>query len=523
MTDYTPAPPSPPPLPPGYGPAVSQPWSTPPPALTGQWQRLHPLSPIVRSGPALVVIFIAVLGGGIRSANRTSEYVRIGIVVLFVLMGVVSWVVTRWRLADGALQIETGLLRRQSLRFPFSQIQAIDIVSPGLARAFGLAELRIRMASGGRSSGRLAYMPAHYAEAVRAELLSRRTAAARTPAGSTGVGGTPGGAAAGGAAAGGAAAGGVPAGGVPAGVSTTAGSTAPSATPAISTAGASTGVPVEVAFTPLFTVNPARLVGSILTSSAALFVYLIVVVLICVAVAAPSAAGGAFAGSTSTLLAFVAAMWSRFNGEYRLSIGAGPEGLHVRTGLIQTSAETIPWGRIQALRTVQPVLWRAFGWVRVEVDVAGHNVSGRQDRSARRAGKALIPVGTTEEAGWLVNLVMPGAPTDPVPPPRRARWKAPLRYRNLSFAANPRYVVTTSGRLRRITDRVPLEKVQSVRWSEGPAQRQLRLASIHLDTAGRSVFCVARDRDATEAKDILSKLPDMCRDARADGRAAPLA
>lgn len=462
MSEYQAAPPPPPPsssAPVQYPPG-RQPWTTPPPALSGQWQRLHPASPVARAGPALVVIAFALIGGGANSGNRTSQFIRIGIVVFFFLMGFVSWLVTRWRLAGGALQIETGLLRRQSLRFPFSQIQAIDIVSPGLARMFGLAELRIRMASGSRSTGRLAYMPAPYAEAVRAELLARRTSAVES------------------------------------------GEVPPAAAP--------------VDFRPLFTVHPARLVGSILTSSAALYVYLIVIVLVCVAVAAPSAAGGAFAGSTSTLLAFVAAMWTRFNGEYRMSLGTGPDGLHVRSGLIQTSAETIPWGRVQALRTIQPVLWRPLGWVRVEADVAGRNVSGRQNRAARRAGKALIPVGTLEEAEWLVNLVMPGVPSDPVPPPDRARWKAPLRFRNLSFAANPRYVITTSGRLRRITDRVPLAKVQSVRWTEGPVQRRLRLASIHLDTAGRSVYCVARDRDSTEAGDILAKLPDMCREARAD-------
>ncbi|MGH9116195.1 MAG: PH domain-containing protein, partial [Acidimicrobiales bacterium] len=273
-------------------------------------------------------------------------------------------------------------------------------------------------------------------------------------------------------------------------------------------------VPVELV--PLFTVDPARLVGSILISGPALVVYMIVGALVAAAVAAPSAAGGAVAGSTSTLLAFGAAMWTRFNGEYRLSLGTDPDGLHVRSGLIQTSAETIPWGRIQALRVIEPIFWRPFHWARVEADVAGRNVSGRQNRAARRAGKALIPVGTVEEAHWLVHLVMPDAPTTLVPPPSRAKWKAPFRFRNLSFAANRNYVVTTSGRLRRVTDRVPLAKVQSVRWTEGPAQRRLHLASIHLDTAGRSVYCVARDRASTEARDILIRLPDMCRDARAD-------
>ena len=38
------------------------------------------------------------------------------------------------RIHGDDLQIETGLLRRRSSRFPLSQLQAIDIVQPGLAR-----------------------------------------------------------------------------------------------------------------------------------------------------------------------------------------------------------------------------------------------------------------------------------------------------------------------------------------------------------------------------------------------------
>lgn len=429
------------------------------PLLPQEWQRLHPLSPLVRAGPAVVVILVATVAGG-RGGQRTADLIRLGIVALVVVLGFISWAVTRWRLADGALQIDTGLIRRSSLRFPLSQIQAIDIVSPGLARIFGLSELRVRMASGSRTTGRLAYMQTAHAEAVRGRLLDLARSETPTPA---------------------------------------------------------PGVTVPV-FTPLYTVNGGRLVGSILLSFPAIIVYVIVGTLVVVAVLAPAAAGGAVAGSLSALLGFAGAVWTRFNGEYRMSIGVDPDGLQVRTGLVQTTAETVPWGRIQALRTVQPVFWRPFGWYRVEADVAGKNVSGRQNRAARQAGRALIPVGTAAEAEWLAQLVMPGTPGQLFPPPRRAIWKSPLRFRRLSFAWNEQYAVTTSGRLRRITDRVPLAKVQSLRWSSGPLQRRLRLASIHFHTAGRSVYSLARDRDDVEADQLLATLPDVCRRARGNER-----
>lgn len=78
--------------------------------------------------------------------------------------------------------------------------------------------------------------------------------------------------------------------------------------------------------------------------------------------------------------------------------------------------------------------------------------------------------------------------------------------------------MTTSGRLRLVTDQVPLSKIQSIRWTAGPLQRRLRLASVHFDTAGRSVYAVARDRDAGEASRLLAELPARCRQARADDR-----
>ena len=105
-----------------------------------------------------------------------SDIVVVGIVLI---AGVISWLVTRWQVADGVLRIETGLIRRQSLRFPLSQVQAIDVVQTGLARVFGLAELRLRMAGADSSGGRLACLPLADAERLREQLLAMGQATAR--------------------------------------------------------------------------------------------------------------------------------------------------------------------------------------------------------------------------------------------------------------------------------------------------------------------------------------------------------
>ena len=84
-------------------------------------------------------------GLGLQPATRTVQAPGAAEGAL-VLGGLVSWLVTRWRIEDDDLRIETGLFRRQSLRFPLAQVQAIDVVRPGLARLLRLAELRLRMA-----------------------------------------------------------------------------------------------------------------------------------------------------------------------------------------------------------------------------------------------------------------------------------------------------------------------------------------------------------------------------------------
>ncbi len=86
-------------------------------------------------------------------------------------------------------------------------------------------------------------------------------------------------------------------------------------------------------------------------------------------------------------------------------------------------------------------------------------------------------------------------PLERLPAPAAARVKSPLRYHNLSWGHNDTCVVTTSGRLTRITAWTPLSKLQSVRRVQGPTQRRLGLATVRLDTAGRNIrrrFAIAR-------------------------------
>ncbi|HEY3961292.1 MAG TPA: PH domain-containing protein, partial [Gaiellaceae bacterium] len=176
---------------------------------------------------------------------------------------------------------------------------------------------------------------------------------------------------------------------------------------------------------------------------------------------------------------------------------------------------TIRPGRVQAVRLVEPFFWRPLGWCRLEVDLAGRQKAEGEGRAQRGQLRALLPVGDHELAMSLVDRVIRDRPQELVRPPRRARWKSPLRYRKLAYGRTDTCVVTRSGRFRRVTVWVPLEKVQSLRHVQGPLQRRLGLASVHVDVAGRSLHATARDRDAVEARTEIDTLAELAQRARA--------
>jgi putative membrane protein len=162
---------------------------------------------------------------------------------------------------------------------------------------------------------------------------------------------------------------------------------------------------------------------------------------------------------------------------------------------------------------VEPLLWRPLHWCRLEVDVAGH--LGRDHAEGTHAvRKALLPVGSTEEARRLLRIALPDTPPAPTAPPRRARWKAPLSYHFLAAGHDTTLAVAVTGRVRRETTWVPLAKTQSVRFVQGPLQRRLGLATVHLDAAGRRVRAEFRERDAEEARSLVTELAALSRHAR---------
>jgi putative membrane protein len=428
------------------------------------WHRLHPLSPVVRAGRHLLTVFILLLV--LVFANRHSSsgdlISNAAVVGLALVGGVIYWLVTRWQVADGVLRIETGLLRRQSLRLPLSQVQAIDVVQSGLARVLGLAELRLRMAGGDAKGGRLACLRLADAERLRERLLAMS-------------------------------------------------GTQAAAAPDAASPGVAAGAPAAAGRV-LFRVRSGRLPGAILFSSTGVIGAVIVAAMVSVAVT--TGQPGAVASFLPVVLGYVGAVWRRLNGEFGTIVSAAPDGLRLRSGLVQTTAETIRPGRVQAVRLVEPMVWRLFGWCRLEVDVAGA-VQRRGNRSEGQRLRGLIPVGSRAEADQMIAELIAAPPQPSRRAARSVRWKAPLKYHFLAWGGDDRYAVASAGRVSRKTTWIPLEKVQSIRWVQGPVQRRLGLASVRLDVAGRWVMADMQDRDLAEADELLRRLPGLARAARA--------
>ena len=443
----------------------------PPPADDiASWHRLHPLSPLVRAGRHLVGIGIVLLLLLFARQRQTGNDLIYDLVIVGLVLGsgVISWLVTRWQVADGVLRIETGLVRRQSRRFPLSQVQAIDVVQTGLARVLGLAELRLRMAGADSSGGRLACLPLADAERLRQRLLSLAHAPGTAAAGpSPAASGPPG-----------------------------------------------QGAGPE---RPLFRVKSERLAGAIVLSKTGVVAAVVIGAL--VVVIALTGRPGVTASLLPVVIGVGLAVWRQFNGEFGTAVSAAPEGLRLRSGLVQTTAETIRPGRVQAVRLVEPLVWRVFGWCRLEVDVAGAR-QRRENRSEAQRLRALVPVGSRADAERMLGELLTAPPRPTRRAPGNARWKAPLTYHFLGWDGDDRYVVASRGRVCRTTTWVPLEKVQSIRWVQGPVQRRLGLASVRLDVAGRRVTASIADRDAAEAQQILARLPDLARAARRGSSAA---
>jgi len=494
-------PPSPPPLPPPLPPAPLPPPPPPQghvPSDAGlQWRRFHPITPVIKGWKVLLVLLVVLAQQTTDNLPEARDVVSgIGVlgvlgvlvVVLLIAMGfaAIAWRVTRYAIGPDAIYLRTGVLFRRQRTARLDRIQAIDIVQPLLARIIGLAELKIEVAGGAGSAIRLSFLRELHAQEVRNELLAR---AAGVPIPVAGPAGRP--------------------------------VAGPTGRPVAAVA------PVPVApEREVFAVSAPRLIGSLLRSGSVLFSILVLVGLVVAIVISgdPAPALAILPG----FLGIAGYVWQRFAGEFGFRAALSPDGIRLRHGLLEARAQTVPPGRVQAVKISQGPLWRGKDWWRVQMNVAGYG--GAQNQQTETV---LLPVGDRQEALLVLWLVIPDLGTaDPkglldaalsgsgedhgfVTDPRRARWLNPLTWRRNGVAMTDRAVLLRGGRFVRRLVVVPHERTQSLGLAQGPLQRRLRVASFALHSTPGPIAPVMPHLDQEVAGALLREQASRARIARA--------
>ncbi|MFH8450847.1 PH domain-containing protein [Streptomyces fungicidicus] len=420
-------------------------------------RRLHPVTPLRRAWAPVAVLIGWALHDPDQAQRQltrlTTTTLLIGLAVLIpaaALYGFLTWWFTHFAVTESELRIRTGLLFRRTAHIRLERIQAIDVTQPLLARVAGVAKLKLDVI-GTDKKDELAFLGAAEARALRAELLARAAGFAPETAHEVG----------------------------------------------------------EAPSRQMLRVPPGVLAVSLLLTGATWGWLVVAGVVVPLLWTATHSLWTVLAAAVPMLGAAGASSVGRFVAEYDWTLGESPDGLRIDHGLLDRAHGTVPPGRVQAVRLIEPLLWRRRGWVRVELDVAGSSNS------------LLLPVAPRELAESVVARVLPGVDVPPREafsrPPRRARWCVPLWWRGYGLAVTDAVFATRRGLLRRSLSLVPHAKVQSVRLAQGPWQRARGVADVHVDT-GANKSVTAHLRDAGEASALLRSQAERSRTGRRDAR-----
>ncbi|WP_062379550.1 PH domain-containing protein [Demequina pelophila] len=523
-----------------------------------EWTRLHPITPLLGGwgilGLVAAYFIYDRLPGWVAGDDPTFDFfdqfpvlwillaAALG-VALVIGAGVLQWSRTEYRIGDDAVYLRQGIVTRQQRQARLDRLQAVDVVQPLLARLAGFAAINIQVAGGQKSGVMLKFLRLGDAEALRNEILY-------LAAGVTGddAGGEPG----------------VDV--TPVGGDQVAGDRVPGdqVTDATEAAAASSGVlaglgaqlseraqalgrpedvlrgtervRTRVAAAPereVYSVPTPRLLLSVLFSGPAVFLIgaplvslpFLFLLHVDVFAAVGAVLGTSLVAILSALAGFLGFFWQRINGGFGFTAAVSPDGLRMRHGLTQTRRQTVPPGRVQAIRLYQPLLWRRKDWWRITINVAGY---GEDQESV----SVLHPVATREEALTAVWLILPDL-GDPDPagtlslamtgrgddggfltaPPRSKRID-PIQWRYRGVRATERALLIRSGRFTKELVVVPHERTQSLGLQQGPLDRALGLANVVVHSTQGPVRPRAEHLDMQDAFALLDAQAGRAREGR---------
>lgn len=491
-----------------------------------------------------------------------SQLIGLGVLLLILVAGSIDWWFTRYSLDDLAIHRRSGFLFKKNRTIRLESVQSVDISRPLVARLLGLSELRFEVADGSSEALHIKYVSARKAEVLRRTAMASinllRSEAAGRPVDvlpdSTQISAerppdadqlhqpfeasyeAPYGA--------------------PAQNSTQqvapqqvapqqgAQQLAPEQSapqqPVASRRGTRMPMPVaaDPSRPPIFRISNVRLIASIMLEHLVWLVpavALMVGAAVCVAIIDGESPFLIFMailpGMFAPMVGYVVALWTRFDGAANFKITpSGQGGVTLRYGFTGTHTQNVMVERIQALAVEQPILWRAFGWYRIKMTIAGIGIEKNENQKLVTRNVAL-PVGNKQETLMVLHLLLPALdegqaqvlldtangslnsqkPQVPamIVTPSSARWMDLLTWKRNgvttvgytagSVQASTRIdsdaarssvgehtrgdlLLIRGGYFIRTLSIVPVSRVLSVSWGQGPLQRAFGCASVHFGT-----------------------------------------
>ena len=453
-------------------------------------RRLHPLSPFLHSARQLVALVAVISWQGFAQLGFARFLGVVGLILIgAVVFSFVSWRFTGYEVTGRELRIYEGTFSRRVRAIPLERLQSVEVVRPLLAQLAGLAELRLEVVGGGKAEAPLAYLTVAEARWLRTHLLELGTGGPVVHDQSEPV------------------------------------------------------APEQV----LYAARDEDLLLSQALTPEVIFLPIAATFVVVQFALAESFGFIAIASMLTALIGVLVRPVRRVTRNWRctLTISPGPTdrtltelpaapastphggsrkhspALHIRRGLTETRSQIVPARRVQAVTVTWPLMWRPKGWVRATLDIAAHGAQGAD--SGDQEATTLLPVATLHEARAIVPWCLPwvGGELAPVDiaalpltgVPRRAAWVVPLARLVLVAGVTPHVFATVDGLLTRRLRLVPHARIQSVRVKQGPLQRRLRLATVHVDVAGAPP-AAAVERDVAEAYELARELTDLARAAR---------
>ncbi len=455
-----------------------------------EWHRVHAVSPLVRGWLAVVaLIFIfgrnsfddvlqSVRSGGRHNPAGAPAWLILlflgAAVVVFGISFFLSWYYTRYQVTNDHVRVNSGVIFRQQRQARIDRVQAIDVVQPLLARIFALAELKFEVADAGKSAMKLSFLRLDEAQRLRAAILARASGMSVDPR-------------------------------------------RPSAAP-------------QAPERAVLALTPGRVAGATLLSgiSVAALVLGAAAIGVLIATGSPSI----LAVFIPLALAVAAAYWKAFTTDCNFRVAQSPDGVRLRYGMLDTRAQTIPPGRVQAVGITQSPWWRPAGWYRVHINVAGYG-SDHRDSGARTV---VLPAGTEAEVMTILGLIFPDPGTAHplgvfraglrgkgpahgfIHSPPRARLLDPLAWRRNGYRFTDTALLCRHGVLFRRLEVVPHERTQSLSLFQGPLMRRLGLVDFELHSTPGPVRPVVHHLDLATAQDLFTGQAARAATARRIGR-----